>query len=67
MAEHAAGCYARGVSTFPFDPNSPYGVRLPRFVWHAIGLVLAALFAWVIWRGYQSPDLLLDLSAFRLC
>jgi len=55
------------VSTFPFNPNSPYGVRLPRFVWHAIGLVLAALLAWAIWRGYQSPDLLLDLSAFRLC
>ena len=67
MAEHAAGCYARGVSAFPVDPNSPPGFRLPRFVWHTIGLVLAALLAWAIWRGYQNPDLLLDLSALRLC
>jgi hypothetical protein len=55
------------VSAFPVDPNSPHGTRLPRFVWHAIGLVLATLLAWAIWRGYQNPDLLLDLSAFRLC
>ena len=46
---------------------SERGQRLPRFVWHTIGLVLAALLAWVVWRGYQNPDFLLDLSAFRLC
>ncbi len=38
-----------------------------RAVWHTIGLVLAALLAYAIWRGYQNPDLLLDLSAFRIC
>jgi hypothetical protein len=36
-------------------------------VWHTIGLILAALLAYAIWRGYQNPDFLLDLSAFRLC
>lgn len=41
--------------------------RVPRWVWHAIGLTLAALLGYAIWRGYQSPDFLLDLSAFRLC
>jgi len=41
--------------------------RVPRFVWHTLGLVAAALLAWLIWRGYQSPDFLLDLSALRLC
>jgi hypothetical protein len=43
------------------------GQRLPRYVWHTIGLVLVALLAWLVWRGYQNPDFLLDLSAFRLC
>jgi hypothetical protein len=47
---------------------TPRGVaRVPRLVWHSIGLVLAALIAWAIWRGYQNPDFLLDLGAFNLC
>ena len=41
--------------------------RVPRLVWHSIGLVAAALIAWAIWRGYQNPDLLLDLGALKLC
>ena len=41
--------------------------RVPRLVWHSIGLVVAVLIAWAIWRGYQNPDLLLDLGAIRLC
>jgi len=41
--------------------------RLTRGAWHAIGLVLAALLAYAVWRGYQNPDLLIDLSALRLC
>jgi hypothetical protein len=41
--------------------------RIPRTAWHTIGLVLALLLAYVIWRGYQAPDFLLDLAAFRLC
>ena len=42
-------------------------IRVPRAVWHTIGLILAALLAYLIWRGYQSPDFLLDLSSFRIC
>ena len=50
------------------SPLSPRGInRVPRFVLHSFGLVLAALVAWVIWRGYQNPDLLLELGAFNLC
>ncbi len=41
--------------------------RLPRVVWHTIGLILALLLGYLIWRGYQTPEFLLDLSAFRLC
>jgi hypothetical protein len=42
-------------------------IRVPRAVWHTIGLILAALLAYLIWRGYQSPDFLLDLSSLRIC
>ena len=45
----------------------PIPARVPRVVWHAVGLVAAALLAWLIWRGYQSPDFLLDLGALRIC
>ena len=41
--------------------------RVPHAVWHAIGLVVALLLGYLIWHGYQSPDFLLDLAAFRLC
>jgi hypothetical protein len=55
-----------GLSTFHLGPGRARG-RLSRAVWHTIGLVLAALLAYAVWRGYQNPDLLLDLGAFRLC
>jgi hypothetical protein len=41
--------------------------RITRATWHTIGLILAALLAYAVWRGYQNPDLLLDLSTMRLC
>jgi hypothetical protein len=47
--------------------RSPFAVRLPRAVWHTIGLVLAAVVAYAIWRGYQSPDLVIDLAGLRFC
>lgn len=40
---------------------------IPRAVWHTVGAILAALLAYAIWRGYQSPDFLLDLGALKLC
>ena len=49
------------------SPLSRGFARVPRLVWHSIGLVIAALIAWAIWRGYQNPDLLLDLGALKLC
>jgi hypothetical protein len=37
-------------------------------LWHTAGLIVAALLAYAVWRGYQSPDLLLDISStLRLC
>jgi hypothetical protein len=41
--------------------------RVQRATWHTLGLIVAALLAYAVWRGYQNPDLLLDLAAFRLC
>ena len=50
------------------DPSfASWRGRVPPWVWHAIGLVLAALIAWAVWRGYQNPDFLFDLSAVKLC
>lgn len=55
------------MSGFP-NPRSPrFASRATRLVGHSIGFILAALIAWAIWRGYQNPDLLLDLAAFKLC
>jgi len=41
--------------------------RVARATWHSVGLIVAALLAYAIWRGYQNPDLLLDLSVLNLC
>ena len=41
--------------------------NVPRVVWHSVGLLVATILAYLVWRGYQSPDFLLDLAAFRLC
>jgi hypothetical protein len=52
------------------SPHSPQHARgrLSRVVWHTVGLILAALLAYAIWRGYQNPDLWLDLvNGVRLC
>jgi hypothetical protein len=53
------------------DPTVPRPLparsRITRALWHSLGLVAAVLLAYAVWRGYQSPDLLLDLSALRLC
>jgi len=38
-----------------------------RVAWHLIGVVLALLLAWMVWQGYQNPDLLIELGAFSLC
>jgi hypothetical protein len=38
-----------------------------RVAWHALGLVIAALVAWLILRGYRQPEFLLDLANMRLC
>ncbi len=58
------------------QPHRPHG-RPPRTrrsfplwsrpLWQLVRIALAALLAYAIWRGYQNPDLLLDLAALRLC
>ena len=53
------------------DPTLPErhaaASRTRRVLWHTLGLIAAALLAYAVWRGYQSPELILDLSALRLC
>jgi hypothetical protein len=57
-----------GTAANPTLPEpQPARLRLARALWHTLGVVTAALLAYAVWRGYQSPDLILDLSALRLC
>ena len=48
------------------DPATPRPLSR-RIVWHALGLVIAALVAWLILRGYRQPEFLLDIANMRLC
>jgi hypothetical protein len=51
----------------PTPPPWIPGTGLRRVVWHAVALVIAALVAWLILRGYRQPEFLLDLANMRLC
>ena len=56
--------------TLAFNPRHLLAAAhrsIPRSVWHTIGVILAALLAYAIWRGYQNPDFLLDLGSLKLC
>jgi hypothetical protein len=55
------------VARTPIHPPRTARGRITRATWHTIGLIVAALLAYALWRGYQNPDLLLELSALRLC
>jgi hypothetical protein len=52
-------------SATPTSASPRTGLR--RAGWHALGLVIAALVAWLILRGYRQPEFLLDLANMRLC
>jgi hypothetical protein len=53
----------------PLIESTPISLRarIPRAVWHTVGVIFAALLAYAVWLGYQNPDFLLDLGAFQLC
>jgi hypothetical protein len=38
-----------------------------RHAWHALGVLLAAVVAWLIVAAYRQPDFILDLAGMRLC
>ena len=46
-------------------PVARGGMR--RVAWHTLGILIAALVAWLILRGYRQPEFLLDLANMRLC
>ena len=49
------------------DPIPPATGTGRRIAWHAIGMVLAATVAWLIFIAYRQPELMLDLAGMRLC
>lgn len=56
-----------GTTATPGVPAPTTRFSLQRATWHTLGLIVAAILAYAVWRGYQNPDLLLDLAALRLC
>jgi hypothetical protein len=50
-------------------PTGPFAVRggMRRVAWHALGVIVAGLVAWLILLGYRQPELLLELANMRLC
>ncbi|MEO5701875.1 MAG: hypothetical protein ABIS17_02670 [Casimicrobiaceae bacterium] len=46
-------------------PDAPDRYASP--LWQALKLGIVVLLAYAVWRGYQNPDLILDLAALRLC
>jgi hypothetical protein len=51
----------------PQPAVTPHRALSRRVLWHSLGLVLAALVAWLILKGYRQPEFLLDFSNMRLC
>ena len=50
--------------------RDPAGARhwgYRRIIWHAIGLVMAALLAWLLLRAYRQPDFMIDMVNLMLC
>ncbi len=45
----------------------PGGSPWTRVALRVLAFAVAALLTYAVWRGYQNPDLLLDLASFRLC
>ncbi len=41
--------------------------RWSRVALHLIGLLAAGVIAWLRWRGWRQPELLLDIANVRLC
>ena len=35
--------------------------------WRVIALVVIAALGYLVWRGYQQPELILDFANARLC
>jgi len=50
------------------SPRRPLaGYRSRRIAGHVVALIAAALVAWLVFRGYRQPELLLELANMRLC
>ncbi|HVE50223.1 MAG TPA: hypothetical protein VNG69_11470 [Casimicrobiaceae bacterium] len=53
----------------------PDGAEIPRrslltrrVILHSLGLAVAALATWLVWRAYRDPGFVIDLAnAFLLC
>jgi hypothetical protein len=42
-------------------------LTLQRLPWRLIALVAMAALAYLAWRGYQQPDMVIDFGNLRFC
>jgi len=38
-----------------------------RFPWRVIALIAIATLGYLVWRGYQQPELILEFGNLRFC
>jgi len=38
-----------------------------RFTWRVVALIAITALAFLVWRGYQQPELILDFANLRFC
>ncbi len=55
------------LSSTPAQRVAPAHFFARRAVWHTLGVLLAVLVAWLVFRAYRQPDFLLDFVNLRLC
>jgi cell division protein FtsB len=55
------------LSSPPAGSSTPARFFGRRIVWHTLGILLAALVAWLVFRAYRQPGFLLDFVNLQLC
>ena len=57
---------------FPDPPAHDAAALLRRFlahrvVWHTVGLIVALVVTWLLFRAYRQPEFIIDFMNLRFC
>ena len=58
---------SESLSSPPAGPSAPARFFSRRTAWHTLGIVLAAIIAWLLMLAYRQPEFMLDFVNLRLC